>query len=139
MESVTTLRPKETACSTWQDVVEAIDNLTSNPYEWLFRGQEEASWSLAPTLERICPADTRYRAERQLFEDFTAKAHIYTSHLPPTEDFQSWMATMQHHGIPTRLLDWTYSPYVALFFAVNKKGNEDRATIWAIHSRPLIE
>jgi hypothetical protein len=134
MGGVTTLRPKEIACSSWQEVVGAIDQLAgNNAYEWLFRGHEQASWSLAPTLERFCSAAIRYRTERQLYDDFKSKAHLYTSHLPSREDVLSWMAAMQHHGIPTRLLDWTYSPYVALFFAAAKRGEGDEAAIWAIH------
>jgi hypothetical protein len=140
MAAVTTLRPKEIAYSSWQDVATAIDGLAgSNPYEWLFRGHEQASWPLAPALERVCAPEIRYQTERQLYEDFTSKAHLYTSHLPSSDDALSWMAAMQHHGIPTRLLDWTYSPYVALFFAVANQGEEDRAGVWAIHTSPLNE
>jgi hypothetical protein len=105
MVEVTTRRPKEIACSSWPEVVTAIDNLVgSNPYEWLFRGHEQASWPLAPTLERVCAPEIRHLTERQLYDDFTSKAHLYTSHLPSNTDILSWMAAMQHYGIPTRLL-----------------------------------
>ncbi len=93
----------------------------------------------ASRFERVCPSQVRYQTEKQLFHDFTSKAHLYTSHLPSEDDHLSWIAAMQHHGVPTRLLDWTYSPYVALFFAVANQGEEDRAGVWAIHTSPLNE
>jgi hypothetical protein len=49
-----------------------------------------------------------------------------------------WLALMQHHGAPTRLLDWTLSPYVALYFALQGDSNKD-AALWAIDLKWLDE
>lgn len=61
-----------------------------------------------------------------MLERFKSNAHIYLSHLPDFSDNLSWIALMQHHGAPTRLLDFTFSPYVALYFAL-ESGSEDAA------------
>lgn len=54
-------------------------------------------------------------------------------------DLSSWLALMQHHCVPTRLLDWTESPYVAMYFAIEDKAKDKRrrekeshSAVWAI-------
>lgn len=135
------LVPKEIYCETWPELHKAIDDFSgADPYHWLFRGHRNASWQLRPRIERGCDLGTTLtETEGHLFTEFRSKAHLYTEHLPPLEDTLSWMGVMQHYGIPTRLLDWSYSAYVALFFAFETAGEEECGALWAIHADPLMK
>lgn len=55
----------------------------------------------------------------------------------PPKDLKMAFALAQHHGIPTRLLDWSKDPRVALFFAVDGRAPEGRFAVWAFNTRLL--
>jgi len=122
----------------WQDAVEGYDlSEQSNP-GWWFRGQADSDWTLEPSLRRaIKGLDSAYaRAhgiELGALRRFQDRAHLF---LPSDGVDRSkwklpaWWALMQHFGCPTRLLDWTESPYVALYFAAISETQADGA-LWA--------
>ncbi len=97
---------------------------------WAFRGQRSASWKITTSLDRaldrfaVEPKNRRI-LERGLERAFQRSAHQYLSAPPLATDYVRWWALMQHHGAPTRLSDWTYSPYIALFFAAESAGVVD--------------
>ena len=79
-------------------------------------GQRDADWPLQTRLERVCSSFERAKlkeAERHLLHQFQRRLHHYRVDVPALDDSLKWFALMQHHGAPTRLLDWTRSPYVA--------------------------
>ena len=94
--------------------------------KWGFRGQRESRWTLQTSLDRevtVAHDTGHYPLHRRGEEDdllfrFQQQVQHYVAHLPSVEDRAGWLALMQHYGVPTRLLDWTQSPYVALYFAV---------------------
>lgn len=96
----------------------------------MFRGQSSAKWPLETLLDRYKRlfggrgADAA-EIEEGLLREFQRKAHLYRDDLPPcNRDMIEWLALMQHYGAPTRLLDWTYSFHVALFFALKDATRE---------------
>lgn len=100
-------------------------------WAWIFRGQSDASWSLLPKVGRqrfqipkFLPMD-----ERRILESWKRYAtHFLKRH--PSDDWD-WLTLAQHHGLATRLLDWTKNPLNAAFFAV-KKNNGTDAAIFAL-------
>jgi len=82
---------------------------------WLYRGQPDAAWCLSPSVHRgYTPEQERY-----LTNEFRVRARSRHLNCPADNDYPGWLALMQHYGLPTRLLDWTYSPLVAAYFAVH--------------------
>lgn len=107
---------------------------------WAFRGETSAQWPLVSfltrRLETYCPDRTLWplREERAL-RVFRRKAHIYLSDRAALEDDLRCLALMQHHGAPTRLLDFTKSPYVAAFFALEDAVTD--AAVYALNTPAL--
>lgn len=103
---------------------------------WYFRGHTNSAWGLQPKLER---AIITYQ-EKELFDEFKRSAHLYTLSNSRLETRMEWLSLMQFHGAPTRLLDWTRSPYVAAFFAVNDlQVSEQFAAVWAINISEIFK
>jgi FRG domain-containing protein len=103
--------------------------------DWLFRGEHDAKWTLKTTLERYTPPHVRLsRAEDKLLNEFRRRAHFYLAPqlIPESENAGEWLALMQHFGAPTRLLDVTRSPYLALYFAIEDNASVERSAVWAI-------
>ncbi|MCM2374503.1 FRG domain-containing protein [Aporhodopirellula aestuarii] len=98
-----------------------------------FRGLSDASYPLDTTLIRMGGAFDRL--EQHLLRNFKKYAH---RNVMARDSYWHWLALAQHHGLPTRLLDWTHSPLIAAHFATasTEKGDLDGA-IWRIdYERP---
>ena len=114
--------------SAWSEFVA----LTESQPGWAFRGELSAQWplvsSLTRRLETYCEDRSLWplREERAL-RIFRRKAHIYLEDRSALADDLRSLALMQHHGAPTRLLDFTKSPYVAAFFALQNLVGTDPA------------
>jgi hypothetical protein len=116
---------------TWADFQTQIEpHLDGN---WIFRGVASVNHQLIPSVGR--PRDGyQYSValESDLLNQFKREALPFLPQRP--NDEWEWMALAQHHGVPTRLLDWSESPLVALFFAV--WGNDDGDAGLYIARRP---
>lgn len=101
---------------------ELIRFLNDLPNRFVFRGHSNSSWKLESTLERTIGgrwnANLATRFEEHSINTFKSKYHIYRHNEHSPSSKLSWLSVMQHYGVPTRLLDFTESPYVALYFAL---------------------
>jgi len=117
---------------------------------WIYRGQREAEWPLATAFQRCCEDNRirhRLKFEDGLIREFQRAYHLYASSPPDKDAYLEWLALMQHHGAPTRLLDFTYSIEVATYFAVecacepgtgDPPRNEERcddAAVWGVDAK----
>ena len=96
--------------------------------DYAFRGRNDAGDDLATSLVRI--GGDAATLERHLLRNFRKYAGLG---VVPVDSPWNWLALGQHHGLPTRLLDWTNSPYVALHFATSHLHEFDRdGAVWMI-------
>ena len=94
----------------------------------IFRGQKRFDWSLAPSLARIPESGIIDRpfAESQLQHFRRAvRGRLHDNALVQDNEEDELWAVGQHHGLMTPLLDWSYSPYVALFFAFSVEDSDE--------------
>jgi hypothetical protein len=124
----------------WRSFIDVV--LSPRYANWAFRGHGDARWALESTLARrfkIAGIDQRawITQESRILRIFKRKAHLFLDHIPDDRDSFRWLALMQHHGAPTRLLDFTWSPYVAAFFALENAIGE--SAIWAVSPPALSE
>jgi len=118
--------------TSWTDYKSFVDDLSEN---WAFRGQVNACWPLRTAIERTDFIKLRKGIEAEFVGEFQRGARNYLNKDELPEHLIEWLALMQHHGAPTRLLDFTRSPYIAAFFAYDQclvKDNIDVA-VWAIN------
>lgn len=127
---------------TWTELQDALFENTwdarlgrfRSPY--VYRGVRSAAYTLTTSLQRL---DGPYpELEKHLLRNFRKYAvsgsAVAEGFAAPSASVWDWLALAQHHGLPTRLLDWTYSPYVALHFATDDLDAYDEdGVIWAIN------
>ena len=102
---------------------------------WIFRGHSNIDFKLIPSLFRIDISDC-YQSwevvEEYMLESFRREAQPHLKIIP--QDEIEWLTLAQHHGLPTRLLDWTSSPLIALYIAVADFQNNKDAIVWSYGS-----
>jgi hypothetical protein len=105
-----------------------------NDRDLWWRGQPKAvpEWKLRPKIYR---KEYSTMVERSMCGRFVNKARARYSKCPNRTDWVSWLFLMQHYGLPTRLLDWSESPLVALYFAVQE--GECDGTLWGLDASIL--
>lgn len=94
-----------------------------------FRGVSDVAYGLESTLQRL--GGQFDRLEPHIIRGFQKYAHL---EMREESSIWNWLSLAQHHGLPTRLLDWTYSPYVALHFVTDHTDKFDRdGAIWCVN------
>jgi hypothetical protein len=111
---------------------------------FIFRGHSSSKWELTTSIERTIidfalvkfGLEFGYETEEKwMLNEFKKKYHLYSSSAPKHNDNFEWLAIMQHHGAPTRLLDFTESLFVALYFSVIESKSD--SAIWCINRYTL--
>lgn len=115
--------PKVVHVSTWDEFKSTIiryflEKSKKNPTRFIYRGHSNEQFALLSSFDRQFPAYNEKDIAEQLLEHYETKCR--ESNLVEKsiiDDKSKFMAFAQHHGLPTRLLDWSESPYVSSFFA----------------------
>lgn len=126
----------EITVKNWEEYI----SLTGKLDGWAFRGQQNSNWELLSSLSRylaayisdVCSWKTR---EERSIRIFRRKAHTYLTNSTVLENDLRCLSLMQHHGAPTRLLDFTKSPFVAAFFALETATSD--AAVFALNTPVL--
>lgn len=115
---------KAIGCANWADfrgriITDFFDDGQFRKGRYLFRGQGSDTWKLSTTFDRWYRGsrDQKNATADLLLKEFAAECELEDMPEPLRSDELAMLGLGQHHGLPTRLLDWTESPYVAAFFA----------------------
>lgn len=119
----------------------------ANEGDWIFRGQREAAWKLVSSIARYA-SQFDLRVDRAYYDEYLTRYrklrldHFSLGWDDSPEELKSKIkieVDAQHHGLPTRLLDWSYSPFIALFFAFDGVGRSDlkvesgQVAVWCLN------
>lgn len=116
----------------WNDFKAFTYDLSEN---WAFRGQMDPQWELMNAIERTDFIHLYKGVEADFVAEFQRGARNYLANDDMPQCLIEWLALMQHHGAPTRLLDFSRSPFIAAFFAFEHclVAQAPHIAIWAIN------
>lgn len=110
--------------------------------EFIFRGQCNSEWKLEPKIDRVLSSFNKPRLEKKsieysMLEKCQKNAQLYLDNIPDIKDYYSWFSLIQHYGGPTRFIDFSYSPYIAAYFALSGCENNESIAIWCINKTKI--
>lgn len=124
---------REIEITSLEQYIEVISQFNENT---LYRGQGSKHWPLLPSLARIELSKNKkllesceswLKLEKEMMNRFIRHSHPHLKYVP--ESYIEWLVLAQHHGLPTRLLDWSQNPLVSLYFALSTPTEEDSLVV----------
>lgn len=134
-----------------QSVDEIINHLRGFNDSWIFRGQSDAQWGLRTSLGRIIDKILKNKKDSAqelirigllpdaIISNFKEVAPLYGIEVEKESTIWNDLALMQHYGIPTQLLDFTFAPFVALFFSIDEKYSAQSSSIFCFNYEKFNE
>ena len=118
--------------SRWKDYHLFVQQFSEN---WAFRGQADCTWVLNNAIERTSFIKHHKGVEIDFIAEFERGARNYLSKDETPEHLIEWLALMQHHGAPTRLLDLSRSPFIGAYFAfeICSQREDHHVAVWSIN------
>jgi hypothetical protein len=125
---------QEIRVSSWLELQECLfadswhRELARHRSDFVYRGESDAANVLTTSLMRLGGDYAALESHLlRSFRKYTPRGEA------PVDSLWNWLALAKHHSLPTRLLDWSYSPYVALHFVTASTGRHDRdGAVWMI-------
>lgn len=119
-----------------------VDRLNLFSNNFVFRGHSNASWKLENSIKRLLGKNYTNRVrdfEYFSLQEFKTKFDLYNFNNYKPTTLLKWFAIMQHYGVPTRMLDFTESPFIALYFCLenSNKMQPENMAIYAINYRKI--
>lgn len=126
---------------TFQSAIKLLEELAAGE-DVLFRGHQTLDHRLKTTLDRYWAGSVSSSIQLEPLKRFVAQyesglARIGHTPLSDNAHWLDWLEHGRHHGVPAPLLDFTWSPYVALFFAFNRVRGSGKSVVYALSIRRL--
>ena len=124
--------PVATTTLKYWDEIHQYDNRA-----WIYRGESTKDRPIKTSIERFFEREKfevgqRKRIESELIQAFKRVYYQYSPHVPANESIVEWLSLLQHHGAPTRCVDFTYSIYVAAYYALDHATGD--CNVWALNT-----
>lgn len=126
---------KEVIVSTPEDLIKFLRESKSRKHKYYYRGQNSNSDKLETKIRRgqgsLANEDALEEYEIKMIEDYQRKVHHYIKDVPEEDEYLEWLSIVQHYGGSSRLLDFTHSLFIALYFSLHNNRKND-ANVWVV-------
>ena len=132
------MQANDVVVSSWAELMNALYDIPRTAFQryrsdFVYRGVAEHSWALETSLQRLC--GDYVNVEGPMLRSFRKYAETGSI---PADTLLVRLAVAQHHRLPTRVLDWTVSPKVALHFATAEEEHYDKdGVVWCVDVRQV--